>query len=101
MKEINIFNRSFKFDTFVKEKARYLLRKKTPNFKILPISLIRDILSFISGKKVGFYYYIKDNSEYPNKINKYVGKIIEHKHNDRDKMVKYRIMAGIMNLMNG
>ena len=33
------------------------------------------------GKKKGYYYYIQDNSVYPKKINKYLGKITEKQTN--------------------
>tara|TARA_B110000971_G_C19781986_1_gene395759 strand:+ start:78 stop:716 length:639 start_codon:yes stop_codon:yes gene_type:complete len=81
MSQFNIFNKSFKFDNNAPKKVVHILRQKALYFNILPECIIREIFGFISGKKKGYYYYIQDNSIYPKKINKYLGKITEKQIN--------------------
>jgi len=75
MTENEKFIRSFNFDINYKHKVLLILKNKQQYFSILPIELIKEIITFIIFRKKGFYYFIQDNSIYPNISNKYLGTI--------------------------
>ena len=75
MNENEKFIESFNFDLNYEKKSLLILSNKTNYFNILPIDLIREVIEYVSFRKKGFYYFIQDSSNYPNKSNKYLGTI--------------------------
>ena len=82
--ENDFFQRSFNFDKSLVSKRTLLLRGSAPHFKTLPVVIINKIFRMLAFIETGFYYHVTDSHQYPNIVNKYVGKCCEIK----DKLVK-------------
>jgi len=85
MREIDLFRNSFNFDKNIAKKALHLLRESAQHFIGLPVEIIREIIDMLAFKKPGYYYNIRDTFQWPNEVNKYLGKYIG-RHNDLVKV---------------